>query len=665
MAETLITSSVLIAGICLLRALLKGRISPVIQYGMWSVAAFRLVLPCLYPVFDWLKVAWISNVSSPFSVMNAAGALRDMAFSSPVMGPLANNPAGREVIGIAAPVIIAERAAGIDWQFILFVIWLTGGLVLFVWMLGTNLRFARSLYMTRERYTGDTYGATKLPVYYVKDLRVPCFMAYMGDRAIYLPQGMEWDRERMRHILIHEDCHARHHDHIWGILRCVLLCYYWINPFVWAAAFLSKRDCELACDAAAVKCLGEDERTAYGMTLIDLTAKLRNTTGFLNISPDIWNGKNAVKERIAVLAKHPKTTKAAACLAALALLGLAVCTYTGQRKQADIDAAQAPAEAAQVPAEAAQAPNVEGKVPSGSITAEDIIVLAGVSDSGEMTRLTRHFPKPDSVDGEDEEGVMNRVEQYLFSYEGEPYELQISYMKEDGTLDYTNLQRLTTGEWLNIYETPESIKQYGLDLADKDGIRKFFASHKNMADYMTFNLPGELDNGGYLQQLGNGGGGNLFLTSDETAQRRLDELSRYVDQDQIPQEWRAAGAVQRFTGDWLVKRFEQGNLVEIGYPWNHSVFLTEPVPVTDGQVPGLLVLAGHDMYTPASLTDAEAEFGAIPEENQSSRMWYVFFVRPECDEVYSISLNADLYEDTELLEIAGSVHFTDQAWTPR
>ena len=35
MIETLITSSALIAGICLLRLFLKGRISPGIQYGIW------------------------------------------------------------------------------------------------------------------------------------------------------------------------------------------------------------------------------------------------------------------------------------------------------------------------------------------------------------------------------------------------------------------------------------------------------------------------------------------------------------------------------------------------------------------------------------------------------------------------------------------------------
>ena len=44
-------------------------------------------------------------------------------------------------------------------------------------------------------------------------------------------------------------------------------------------------------------------------------------------------------------------------------------------------------------------------------------------------------------------------------------------------------------------------------------------------------------------------------------------------------------------------------------------------------------------------------------------MWYVFFAKPDSSEVYSISLNADLYEDTDVLKLARSVYFTDKAWT--
>ena len=41
MAETLITSSVIILMLCAIRILFKGRIRPTVQYGLWGIAAAR------------------------------------------------------------------------------------------------------------------------------------------------------------------------------------------------------------------------------------------------------------------------------------------------------------------------------------------------------------------------------------------------------------------------------------------------------------------------------------------------------------------------------------------------------------------------------------------------------------------------------------------------
>ena len=50
MAETLITSSVIILMLCAIRTLFKGRIRPDrCNYGLWGIAAARLALPCVLP----------------------------------------------------------------------------------------------------------------------------------------------------------------------------------------------------------------------------------------------------------------------------------------------------------------------------------------------------------------------------------------------------------------------------------------------------------------------------------------------------------------------------------------------------------------------------------------------------------------------------------------
>ena len=64
MIEIMISSSVLIIAICLLRVLLKGRINPRLQYAMWLLVVMRLIAGLFSPVYNWLS-GWRSR----FSVM--------------------------------------------------------------------------------------------------------------------------------------------------------------------------------------------------------------------------------------------------------------------------------------------------------------------------------------------------------------------------------------------------------------------------------------------------------------------------------------------------------------------------------------------------------------------------------------------------------------------
>lgn len=154
-----------------------------------------------------------------------------------------------------------------------------------------------------------------------------------------------------------------------------------------------------------------------------------------------------------------------------------------------------------------------------------------------------------------------------------------------------------------------------------------------------------------------------MLTSDPKGQERLEELSRFVDLDSVPSTWRAAGAVERYVGDWPSRTFEGDVLTQVQIPWNHSVFVGDPIHYVDCQAPATAYEVYHDLYTAASLEDAVKAHGSIPRENQTSHMWYVFFSKEGCEEMYSISLNADLYDREDLRQIARSVYFYDDAWT--
>lgn len=648
MAETLITSSVIILMLCAIRILFKGRIRPTVQYGLWGIAAARLALPCFYPV-----IRWFGSLQSPWSIMNAAAPLADRlavrahavtvpSGAVPVSpGQLGAVHAGLEnaAANPGTSLISGAEQAGLSGWIVLFLgIWIAGSILLFLWLSVVHIHMGKRLMKQRTPYEGPVPAWSAVPVYWTGDIPTPCYFVYFGKKGIYLPERLQNDPEAARHVVVHEACHAGHRDHIWGWLRCVLLCCYWINPFVWLAGYLSKRDCELSCDEAAVRRLGEAERFAYGRTLIAMAAGRRTPWNFLSTASDIGNGKKSMKERIWTLAHHPKTGPVTALVIAAAAIVLIVCTFTGKMR------------------------NGADSVPGMA----EIVALSELpKDQNLLEAIRKWWPEIPSEDKENEtEAELNYVNQYPFSYRGETYRLLVSVLKEDGSLDYASVIREPTGEWLNIYQTPEAVEHYGMILAGGEETKEFFETHASMADYVTYRLPEGLTDSGYRADLGDGGGGSLFLTEDEDQKARLEELGRYVDRDSVPDAWLAAGGIIRWNADYLNRRFDTGSLMETAIPWNHTTYWGELVSVEDCEVPALLEPLCHDLYTPSSLEEAEKRYGPIPEENQTSRMWYVFFARPDSDVMYAIYLNGDLYKKEDALKLARSVHFKEEAFTP-
>ena len=648
MAETLITSSVIILMLCAIRILFKGRIRPTVQYGLWGIAAARLALPCFYPV-----IRWFGSLQSPWSIMNAAAPLADRlavrahavtvpSGAVPVSpGQLGAVHAGLEnaAANPGTALISGAEQAGLSGWIVLFLgIWIAGSILLFLWLSVVHIHMGKRLMKQRTPYEGPVPAWSAVPVYWTGDIPTPCYFVYFGKKGIYLPERLQNDPEAARHVVVHEACHAGHRDHIWGWLRCVLLCCYWINPFVWLAGYLSKRDCELSCDEAAVRRLGEAERFAYGRTLIAMAAGRRTPWNFLSTASDIGNGKKSMKERIWTLAHHPKTGPVTALVIAAAAIVLIVCTFTGKMR------------------------NGADSVPGMA----EIVALSELpKDQNLLEAIRKWWPEIPSEDKENEtEAELNYVNQYPFSYRGETYRLLVSVLKEDGSLDYASVIREPTGEWLNIYQTPEAVENYGMILAGGEETKEFFETHASMADYVTYRLPEGLTDSGYRADLGDGGGGSLFLTEDEDQKARLEELGRYVDRDSVPDAWLAAGGIIRWNADYLNRRFDTGSLMETAIPWNHTSYWGELVSVEDCEVPALLEPLCHDLYTPSSLEEAEKRYGPIPEENQTSRMWYVFFARPDSDVMYAIYLNGDLYKKEDALKLARSVHFKEEAFTP-
>ena len=277
MTECIVTSSLLIVVLIVLRFLFRGKISRRLQYALWGLVLLRLMLP--FSLFE-----------SPISVMNAVNktqivnSIPDIQIYSDMIRNSELTPEEARAVGNGNLHEIQGYPAGSGYEHlrnyiftdsldvvlgrILKSIWLIGGIAVGLWFVCINLLFYGKLRRTREAHSAEN---CRLPVYVTGHVVSPCLFGIFRP-VIYLTPKAAANDIRTAHALTHELCHFRHGDHIWSILRGVCLAIYWWNPLVWAAAVFSRIDSELACDEEVIHKIGEDNRFLYGRSLVEMIA---------------------------------------------------------------------------------------------------------------------------------------------------------------------------------------------------------------------------------------------------------------------------------------------------------------------------------------------------------------------------------------------------------
>ena len=372
MIEWIVTSSALILLVLLLRLLVRDRVSPRLRYALWGLVLLRLVIP----VSLWespasvLRAAQINEGYQLVSTLPNNMSLYENGNWRSVAGPdgtfqMEPDAAGRWEVNqprlhnaygwVAVPSAEEARAlrdrgqkavdtAGlkrlVDVQNVLRMVWQTGIWLFMLFLAAVNGKFALDLRRGR-RPDGEYRGR---PVFILDSLPTPCLFGLFRP-AIYLTPEVAADETCRKHVLAHECAHFRQGDHAWAVWRGVCLALHWYNPLVWLAAYLSRRDCELSCDEGAVRLLGEENRVDYGRTLVGLVARRTTPRDLACCATTMTGGKSALKERIALLVKHPRTTAVTAVLVAAACAVFAACTFTGAAEAEEPAEPSAPAQA--------------------------------------------------------------------------------------------------------------------------------------------------------------------------------------------------------------------------------------------------------------------------------------------------------------------------------
>ena len=323
MTNWIISASILILLVVMMRYLFQGKISLRLQYALWIFVAVRLLIPISFGD----SVLSIENVTNELKAQtsyhvenNTINHLdRNIEISNKDMFQISEN---LEKESIRNP-----SHSNVSLETLCYFIWFIGAVVLGLIFIISNVRFQLKMRKERKQIAVDN---VEIPVYLSSLINTPCLVGFFMP-SIYVTELVVKDSTLLRHSIMHEMTHYRHGDCVWGFVRCICLVIHWYNPLVWWAAILSKRDAELACDEATIQKLGEEERVEYGKTLLYLSCEKKQNLFVMTTT--MTSGKKSIKERILLIVKKPKITKyALLCFIFLAGVGIG-CTFTKAKEE--------------------------------------------------------------------------------------------------------------------------------------------------------------------------------------------------------------------------------------------------------------------------------------------------------------------------------------------
>lgn len=332
MKEILITSSVLIVLVLLLRLILRGKVRQKLLYGAWLLVALRLLVPIQFGQWSFSMNTLTETVTKQSETFRQAEEIlqspvtvdpfyevryEDLKQEYQEQGLDPETPEVQIQIEKQLP-----KPAPTLWQ-ILKTVWLVGMGLMALWFLLTNLSFRRKATAGAVPLETDA----PLPVRVSSGVPTPCLVGLVRP-VIYVTPECTVDPQMLHHVLTHEIAHQRQWDPVWSFVRCVCLCVYWFNPLVWVAAAQSRRDCELSCDESALRRLGDEERTAYGRTLLAMVRSASAAT-LLNTATSMSESKKQLKERMCFIVKKPRNLLIAVVALTLIIALAAGCAFTG------------------------------------------------------------------------------------------------------------------------------------------------------------------------------------------------------------------------------------------------------------------------------------------------------------------------------------------------
>lgn len=269
MLAHVISSSIVISGILLIRMLFREKVPNRLIYLIWAIAFIHLVLPVsLFNVslptqtdsYSQTEVELYVSDSNAQSVINTAD--KNKTDDPSILEHETQSPSSN------ANTI--KQKADISWNTVAKTVYLVGFACVIIWIVASEVLVYIKLKKSRQLFRKDGF----IKIYTSNSDISPCTFGFLP--TIYITEKISKSAS-MDLVLAHEKAHLKQLDNYRSILRKLAAAVYWFNPLVWIYVIFATRDAELSCDEAVIANLSEKQRFDYAKMIFDYAPKSKNS----------------------------------------------------------------------------------------------------------------------------------------------------------------------------------------------------------------------------------------------------------------------------------------------------------------------------------------------------------------------------------------------------
>jgi len=318
--------SILSIMIILIKGLFKNRLNANWHYYIWLLLVIRLIIPnapeSSLSIFNLLpstsqsieisqNVTGSFDTNTPLSLLNEESTVKQSISTS-------NNNLQSEIIKKENVVESKKNSTRLKSDMI-SIIWLTGAIVILLYILIINTRFLFRINKQPQCREGDIlrrFDECKgkmdvrgnIPIIFERNLKTPSLYGLIKPKLL-IPYEIinNLSEDERRYVFLHELAHLKRKDNLINWIMVLVQALHWFNPIVWYAFSKMREDCEVACDAYVLSRLNPMEHKKYGETIINLINTISKPY-WSSVTTGMANNKSSLKKRIKMVTMFKKNS---------------------------------------------------------------------------------------------------------------------------------------------------------------------------------------------------------------------------------------------------------------------------------------------------------------------------------------------------------------------